>query len=100
MHRIHALILSTCALAGCQFDYAPCDGPGETSSSASIGKACPDDSICFDVKPMDGKTVRAGHIVVMWSQLNEADPDPDPEIAFDARIDSSSRRIVILSREV
>ena len=96
MRRIQALVFITCALTGCALEYEPCFADGEGAATTSTDRdACPDESICFDLKPPEGGAVRAGHVAVMWSQLNEVDPDPEPQIAFDIAIDSSTRRIEI-----
>jgi hypothetical protein len=93
MQRISALILvSACSLVGCSLEYEPCDTSGEAVDNS---RSCPEDSICFDVKPPEGGAIRPGHVAVIWSQLDQADPDPEPQIAYQTRLDPEVRRIVI-----
>ena len=93
MQRIISLVLvSACALVGCSFEYEPCDTAGE---AADTSRSCPSDSICFDLKPPEGGKIRPGHVAMVWSQLDAADPDPEPQIAYQAKLDPEVRRVVI-----
>ena len=100
MRTLTALLFLSCVSVGCGVgDIA--DPPPSNSAPADVyGTWCPDDSICMQAELLEGKTIRPGRLAVVWYQLKDGDPDPEPQIAFDAPLDTSSRHIVIPIKEV
>lgn len=73
-------------------------GSGSTSSSGSSSSGgsdvCPTNTLCFDVKVLQGMPA-AGRVAVIWFQLSDDGPDPVPLIAYDAPFDPAVARVEI-----
>jgi len=99
MRRIHAaaLFLSlSCSLGGCALEHESCDtDAGADADTADASQSCPDDSVCLDIQLLETDAPRTGRLAVMWYQLSDVAPDPEPQIAWEGALDPTARRIVI-----
>jgi hypothetical protein len=95
MRKLSAVLFVSTIVAGCGVgDIA--DPPGEASGAADVSDCgCPEDSVCMDLNVLEGAEVRAGRVAVLWYQLNDVDPDPTPEIGYDAPLERDAQRLVI-----
>lgn len=68
----------------------------QTSSSSSGGGtgACPADTVCLDVKVLQGSPSKA-RVAIVWFQLDDDGPDPDFLMGYDAPFDPVVERIEI-----
>ena len=100
MKTIHSLLFVSiaCAAAGCSMSYEPCET--ETAGADMRAEPCPDGNVCLDFELLEGTAVRAGRVAVMWYQVDEADPDPEPQIAWEGKLDPAAKRIAIPFSEI
>lgn len=74
-------------------------GGGQGGAGGSAG-ACPADTICLAIKPVESGAVQPGRVIVLWVQLNDDGPDPLPLIAYDAAFDPKAGTIEIPSASI
>lgn len=71
------------------------DGGAPPADVPAAG-ACPAGSICFVPRaPVMGLSITSGRLGVVWAQLNDDGPDPDPQVAFDVPFDGSSAMVAV-----
>lgn len=61
---------------------------------------CTPDKICLSVVPDNGVSAASGRLVVLWFQLNDDGPDPDPFIGYDAPFDGTLPTAEILLADI
>lgn len=69
-------------------------GSGSSSSSSGGSEVCPANTICLDVKVLQGMP-GAARVAVIWFQLSDDGPDPVPLIGYDAPFDPAVKRVEI-----
>jgi hypothetical protein len=84
MTKLFPLFFFATFAGGCSLEYDACETEdvGTDVASDTRPEPCPEGKLCLDMTPIDGGAIRAGHLAVVWSQLDQTDPDPQPEIAF------------------
>jgi len=97
MTKLFPLFFFAAFAGGCSFEYDDCETEdvGTDVASDTRPEACPEGKLCLDLTPLDGGVVRAGHLAVVWYQLDSGDPDPQPEIAFTRTFGPKDRQIEI-----
>src|SRR5262249_38390718 len=99
MRSFPMAVLAACVAVVCS-DGTLGDALPEKSGESKVEPWWPKVSMGMVSKRLEGGSARAGRLAVVWYQLVDADPDPDPEIAYDVPLDPDARQIVIPIREV
>lgn len=101
IHIVGLFVTSLGALVACNVDVDEDTlvihgaAAAEAASEASCTDACPQDTLCLSTVVKTAEAIPRGRLAVVWFQLGETSPEPEPEIGYDVPFDPAASRVRI-----